>query len=118
MKPKIQLFILLLIATLSFNNSLKAKPVKDDQVNSITTPQYVTPYDSVSMKIDSLRASDGRVGTVQRTIDYYKKINGKMTIVERHECRDKSLSSERTDCWIYRLKDGELKMDEFMGGAE
>lgn len=77
-----------------------------------------TDYDSVDVRIDSLRGEGNIVSRLAHQTDYYKKINGVMSVVKRNYCLQKSMNSERSDCWIYILKDGELVLCDYLQGAE
>ncbi len=59
-----------------------------------------------------------RINNLTQQIDTYEYLEGKLTIVRRRVCTQKFDNSERSDCVIYELKDGELIFTDFMPGAE
>jgi len=72
----------------------------------------------MSVTVDSLRALDGTVSTLQHQTDYFKHIDGVMKVVKRMVCLDACMYCERSDCSIYVLKNGELILCDFIQGAE
>lgn len=116
MKIKRLTYPISLFLTLFLSFSIRAQHNQVDSLNSAPIISY--GYDSVSVKQDSLRDEKGDLARQQFTTDYYKKINGVMTIVEKRVCLSQSWNSERIDCWIYHLKNGELVNDEYLQGAE
>ncbi|MBC8173241.1 MAG: hypothetical protein H7X71_04970 [Chitinophagales bacterium] len=95
-----------LITICVLNISAKAQYNETDTLWSA----YNGPYDSIIVIEDTL-------SLIRRT-DYYVIIQGVPIVVKRYECRQKCLNCERSDCFIYILKDDELIFYDFLQGAE
>lgn len=59
-----------------------------------------------------------QLSELTRQIDLYRNIDNQVTLVSRKVCRRKHDLSERTDCIIYELVNGELIFKEAIPGAE
>ena len=59
-----------------------------------------------------------RIDDLTQQFDTYEYLDGKLTVIKRSVCRQKGHYSERSDCTIYELKDGELIFTDFQPGAE
>ena len=55
---------------------------------------------------------------LSRQIDEYDFYEGKLMVVHRNVCTQESKNSERSDCAIYKLKNGVLEFSEIQYGAE
>ncbi len=59
-----------------------------------------------------------RIDDLTQQFDSYEYMDGKLTVTKRRVCRQKGHYSERSDCTIYELKDGEMIITDFLPGAE
>ena len=59
-----------------------------------------------------------RIDDLTQQFDTYEYMDGNIIVTKRRVCRQKSQSSERSDCTIYELKDGEMIFIDFQLGAE
>lgn len=123
MNPISILSILLFALMLFFHTSSRAQNQNDSLISikiqaHDSLALYDAPYDSINVTLDSLRDIDGELTRQRLTADYYKKVNGALTIVKSRVCLTQWWDSERSDCSIYYFKDGVLVNDEYIQGDE